>query len=191
MLEITCSSPVVINNVDAILGTDGCIYWPPCFSQVTHIVKFDPVLNDDSLEVGDDLGSVDLKWASGALAPDGNIYCIPESANQVLCIDPFKHFKANLKDNMEQHPEKLGFLFEMNSASETLHESAIRKFGVERASNAIEKVFEDCIDGNGLFERTNIYPFMIAASLDNSVFSVVYYLLRRDPSIVGTLFGEE
>jgi hypothetical protein len=79
----------------------------------------------------------------------------------------------------------------MNSASETLHESAIRKFGVERASNAIEKVFEDCIDDNGLFERTNIYPFMIAASLDNSVFSVVYYLLRRDPSIVGTLFGEE
>ena len=90
---------------------------------------------------------------------------------------------------MKQHPEKLGFLFEMNSASETLYQSAIRKFGTERTSNAIEEAFEDCIHDNGLFERTNLCPFMIAASLENSELSVVYDLLRRDPSIVGTLIG--
>jgi len=90
---------------------------------------------------------------------------------------------------MKQHPEKIGFLFEMNSASETLYQSAIRKFGTERTSNAIEEAFEDCIHDNGLFERTNLYPFMIAASLENSELSVVYDLLRRDPSIVGTLIG--
>ena len=90
---------------------------------------------------------------------------------------------------MKQHPEKIGFLFEMNSASETLYQSAIRKFGTERTSNAIEEAFEDCIRDNGLFERTNLCPFMIAASLENSELSVVYDLLRRDPSIVGTLIG--
>lgn len=56
----------------------------------------------------------------------------------------------------------------------------IRKFGTERASTAIEKVFEDCIHDNGLFEGTNLYPFMIAASLDHSEFSVVYYLLKGE-----------
>ena len=52
--------------------------------------------------VGDDLRSVSSKWSSGALAPDGRIYCITFNANQVLCIDPFKHFTTNLKDNMQQ-----------------------------------------------------------------------------------------
>ena len=29
-----------------------------------------------------------LQWGGGALASDGNIYCAPVSANDVLCINP-------------------------------------------------------------------------------------------------------
>ena len=95
MLEITCSSPVVINNVDAILGTDGCIYWPPhSFEDNRAVLQFDPVaLNDQALpvRVRDDLGRVNFEWwSSGALALNGKIYYIPFNLNQVLCIDPFK-----------------------------------------------------------------------------------------------------
>ena len=32
------------------------------------------------------------KWSSGALTPDGVVYCIPTDANQVLAIDPIGEF---------------------------------------------------------------------------------------------------
>ena len=170
---------------DGILGSDGCIYWPP--GRGTHFLKFDPKTKHLSF-VGGDLGHATTsasnapEWTSGALAPDGAIYCMPDSASQVLCIDPFKEFTTNLNDNMEQHPEELGFLFRKNIVGETMYESSIRKFG-EKASNAIEKALEDCIQDNELFEKMNFHPFMIAASLENSELSVVYYLLRGDPSM--------
>ena len=172
---------------NCILGSDGCIYWPP--GRGTHFLKFDPKTKHVSF-VGGDIGHATTsasnapEWTSGALAPDGAIYCMPDSASQVLCIDPFKEFTTNLNDNMEQHPEELGFLFRKNSTivGETMYESSIRKFG-EKASNAIEKALEDCIQDNELFEKMNFHPFMIAASLENSELSVVYYLLRGDPSM--------
>ena len=55
---------------DAILGTDGCIYWPPMSG--THILKHDPYTNQTSL-VGDDYGQSQYKWKNGSLAADGVI----------------------------------------------------------------------------------------------------------------------
>ena len=73
---------------------------PPYSSQDNRVLQFDPVaLNDQVLpvRVWDDLGGVSFDWwSSGALAPDGKIYYIPFNSNQVLCIDPFKHFSTNL-----------------------------------------------------------------------------------------------
>jgi hypothetical protein len=35
-----------------------------------------------------------------ALAPDGNIYCIPSYSSLALAIDPFKELSATLQTNM-------------------------------------------------------------------------------------------
>ena len=94
---------------DAILGFDGCIYWPPCDSGRT--LKYDPNSDQTSL-VGDDFENYPSdKWLSGALAPDGVIYCIPTNANQVLAIDLIKEFLATTKANMQEHPEEFGAFF--------------------------------------------------------------------------------
>ena len=59
---------------DAVLGNDGCIYWPPW--EISRTLKFDPETQSISL-VGDDFGGLKLKWLYGAVASDGAIYCLP------------------------------------------------------------------------------------------------------------------
>ena len=94
---------------DAILGIDGCIYWPPCDSGYT--LKYDPYTDQISL-VGDDFGNAVFKWDSGALATDKVIYCIPKFANRVLAIDPLRDLLETTKAHMEDHPEKFRLLFQ-------------------------------------------------------------------------------
>ena len=45
---------------DAVLGIDGCIYWPP--RNARCILKYDPHTNQASLLVGDDFGNTQNKW---------------------------------------------------------------------------------------------------------------------------------
>ena len=59
--------------------------------------------------VGDDFGVNESKWSNGALATDGVIYCIPESANQVLSIDPIGEFLCwKIRRNLEHSLDNEG-----------------------------------------------------------------------------------
>ena len=57
---------------DAILGIDGCIYWPP-ENNSSRILKYDPHSGDKSSHLGDDFGN-GQGWSSGALVTGGVIY---------------------------------------------------------------------------------------------------------------------
>ena len=175
---------------DAILGIDGCVYWPPCTARRT--LKYDPHTDLTSL-VGCDFGTLGSKWSTGALTTDGVIYCIPTSANQVLAIDPWGEFLETTKANMEHHPETFGFLFQKitevgeGSAireSQTNFDHAIVKFGHKQVYEVLETSMKPV---NDYCKETNICPFMIVAPCadkETSTLSAINHLLRRDLSWV-------
>ena len=166
---------------DAILGIDGCIYWPP--SDTAQILKYDPHSNVTSL-VGDYLGTYDrYKWSVGCAAPDGVIYCLPYSANMILAIDPLKECVSSLKINMEEHPEKLGCIFQPSDdiPDDTNFDRAVTKFGLNKAL----KVLDECMPpADQACAESCLYPLMIAASYKRSNLSVIFHLLRQVPSLV-------
>jgi hypothetical protein len=164
---------------DAIIGVDKCIYWPPLYAK--RVLKFDPETQQLPSLVGDDLGGLVGKWRSGALAAtDGVIYCIPSNATQVLAIDPFKELSMTLQNNFTQHPQELGRLFVKDEkCDETFYKSAVRKFGIEKVFQLIEKCTP--LDVEWANTHSNALPlFMVAASCENSAVSVIYHLLRRN-----------
>ena len=169
---------------DVILGIDGCIYWAPYNNSRT--LKYKPHSNQTSL-LADDFGRQRAKWSSGggALATDGVIYCIPASANQVLAIDPLGEFSVATKTNMEEHPEELGFLFRTNAnntaSNRTDFDAAIAKFGIQKVLAIMQ---EHVPSSNEVCGVSNLYPFMIAASYEESPLSVVYFLLCEVPSLI-------
>ena len=168
---------------DAILGTDGCIYWPPMSG--THILKHDPYTNQTSL-VGDDYGQSQYKWKNGSLAADGVIYCIPSCAVQVLSIDPWKEFAMHVKNNMNGHLEPLRCLFQINdsdtpASNRTYFDCAVTKFGIGKVFEVLEEYMPPA---DRMCSYSNLYPFMIAASYEKSALSVIYYLLRQYPSLL-------
>jgi hypothetical protein len=166
---------------DPIIGVDKCIYWPP--SSANRVLKFDPETQQLPWLVGDDLlGQGCEKWNGGALAPDGNIYCIPCNAIQILVIDPFKEFSATLQTNMPLYPDELGRIFlKDKECDETFFESSLRKFGGDQVFELIEECLPlDAEWADGAHTYGNLPLFMIAASCENSAVSVIYYLLRRN-----------
>jgi hypothetical protein len=132
--------------------------------------------------VGDDLGEGSNKWAGGALATDNVIYCLPCSSKQILAIDPFKELAMSMHNNFKKHPQELGRLFVKDEeCNESFYNGAVRKFG-------IEKVFK-CLPSDGEWADSfsgNFPLFMIAASCEYSVVSVIYHLLRRNVQDVST-----
>ena len=168
---------------DAILGIDGCIYWPPKHAKRT--LKYDPHSNQTSL-VGDNF---DCCYTGGALATDGVIYCMPPSAKQVLAIDPLGEFSLATKANMEEHPEEFGFLFQINAkdnnpdndtlANRTNFDCAVTKFGMQKVLEIVHEHLPPAAK-----EVRGLYPFMLAASYKESPLSVVYLLLRQVPFLV-------
>jgi hypothetical protein len=165
---------------DAISGDDGCIYWPPCKAKFT--LKFDPESQITSL-VGDEFGSGIFKWTTGASSSDRVIYCLPINATHVLAIDPFKELVITLQVNMQKFPEKLGLLFVQNKYGKTTYENAVTKFGKEKVFQAIAK----CIPSSIACAGTRLPSFFVAASCENSAVSLIYYLIRKDPSSVNEI----
>ena len=167
---------------DAVLGIDGCIYWPPCISRRT--LKCDPYLDQTSL-VGDDCGiSYNSIWSSGGLATDGVIYCLPRSANQVLAINPIGELLAATKAKVLEYPEDFGHLFQTietdgddSVPSLTNFGRAVHKFGENKVLEVLGEAMEPV---NVHCRKFNLYPFMIVASKEESPVCAIHYLLRRD-----------
>ena len=133
--------------------------------------------------MGDDLGNTRNKWYGGSLATDGVIYCIPDRANRILSIDPWKEYTSSLKYIMIQRPEQLGCIFNPSDdmLTETNFDRAVTKFGYKK----VMKVLETCMPpADRLCVVSNLYPIMIAASFKMSDISVIYQLLRKSPSLV-------
>ena len=166
---------------DAILGLDGCIYWPP--NDANYTLYHNP-LNGHTSIVGHDLGTLQNKYYGGALAPDGAIYCMPWHAAMVLAIDPFRVFQETLPSYMIRNPrEKFGSLFDHDGEGITYFDSAIIKYG-RRGFEAVIKHLP--VPNNCQFSNSNLYPFVAAALCPNCALSVVYYLLRQAPALIQT-----
>ena len=175
---------------DAILGIDGCIYWPP-MEDAGRTLKYDPHSDQISL-VGDDFGRDKCKWIGGALALDGVIYCIPQDENQILAIDPLGEFLETTKADMEDRPEEFGSLFQIIPgasggdsvlSSQTNFDHAVIKFGQKKVFEVLEKAMKPV---NKYCKENNLCPFMIVASNKESTLCAINYMLRRDPSWVNT-----
>ena len=166
---------------DPILGIDGCIYWPPY--NASHTLKYDPHSNLISL-VGDDFGIHDeyKKWFGACAASDGIINYLRCSARRVLTIDPLKEYTVSLKNNMEEHPEQLGCIFQPSRdiPDKTNFNRAVIKFGL----NKVLEVLDECMPpADKACAASNLYPFMIAASCKSSNLSAIYHMLRQVPSL--------
>ena len=159
-----------------ILGSDGCIYCPPGGS-TNRALKFDPETKLASL-VGDGFAGTFSTRTSGAIGPNGAIYCIPFSTSKVLVIDPLKEFAMGLQANLEQYPGELGRLFTIDGKhGKTTFECAVRKFGIEK----VFEVIQDCsIPSSVECSGSRLPSFMVAASFENSAVSIIYYLLRNN-----------
>ena len=156
---------------DAILGIDGCMYWPPLDSDI--ILKYDPYIDQTSymMQLEDNYGDETSQWFGGSLAPDGVIYCMPNCAEGILSIDPWKQYKSTLQKNMERSPEKLGCIFlpSDDSPNDTNFYRALTKFGHQK----VFEVLEDCMPpADQVCTISNLYPFMLAASYGTRI--VIY-----------------
>ena len=177
---------------DAVLGIDGCIYWPP--NGDTRTLKYDPHSNQTLLVGGDALGNGLLQWRNGALAADGVIYCLPQQANRVLAIDPIGEFLAATKAKMQEHPGEFGSLFQIIEADEdstlptslTNFDHAVLKFGHNKVFEILEKCIQPVDD---YCEVSNLYPLVIAASCKESRVCVINHLLCRDLSWLNSCIG--
>ena len=168
------------SRTDAILGIDGCVYWPPYYDR--RILKYDPHTNNTTL-VGDDFGNTGYKWHGGSLASDGVSSCIPDHANIILSIDPWKEYTSSLENIMIRLPEQLGCIFNPRDdiPTETNFDRAVIKFGYKKVMKALEACMRPV---DQLCTISNLYPVMIAASFDRSDVSVIYHLLRQVPSLM-------
>ena len=114
------------------------------------------------------------------MASDGIISFIPYAAEtRIMFIDPWKEYTSSLENNIEQHPEQLGYIFnpsdDMHKDTTTNFDRAVTKFGYTKVFAA----FEAC---------TRMHPadqiFVITASFSSSVVSVIYHLLRQLLSVL-------
>ena len=164
---------------EAIMGLDGCIYWPPL--DANHTLKHDPLDGQTSC-VGTNFGTLILKYYGGALAQDGVIYCIPWNAATILAIDPFCVFEETVDYYIEHYPERFGCgLFDDNGRGITFFDSAINTYG-RRGFEAVIRL----LPKPGVLKNRELYPYVEAALCPNSALSVVYYLLRQAPAQILT-----
>ena len=88
---------------------------------------------------------------------------------------------------MEDHAEELGFLYRISAnntvvvSNRTYFDVAVPKFGYQKV---LEIMQEHMPTADEMCAVCGLYPFMIAASYEESSLSVVYFLLRQFPSLV-------
>ena len=101
------------------------------------------------------------------------------------------HIHIKWRNNMQAHPEEFGFLFQTIEADEdfvalslkTNLNHAVAKFGQDKVLEVMEKKFMKPI--NDFCKKSNLLPFMIAASYEESIVCAIYHLLRPDLSWMG------
>lgn len=115
------------------------------------------------------------------------IYCalkvtLQEKSEEEKLEIELAEFRGKLEAAFNLFPEKLGGLFERDDGEGTKYEHAVARFGIDKTF----QVIDDCIpfDKTLLYKGTALQPFMAAASQENSSVSVIYHLLRKDPSSV-------
>ena len=108
--------------------------------------------------------------------------------NPLLHADSYDihSFAMALKAGMQYYPEELGFLFRKNDAGETACEIVCEEYDKDEAWGEIQECFEETHDVKmvELNPVTNVYPFMLAAAGETSELNTLYYLLRRNPSVL-------
>ena len=103
---------------DPVIGIDKCIYWPP--TGASHVLKYDPCQPQPSqgpVLVGEDLGEIEHKWYAAVMASNGDMYCIPNCAEQILVISPMRELVTTMKRRIQTFPETFGNIFERESLS--------------------------------------------------------------------------
>ena len=110
---------------------------------------------------------------------------MPHDENRILSIDPTKEYVSSMKKNMEEHPRQLGLLFHPSNdvPDVTNFDRAVTKFGHRKVLEALDDAMPPV---DRLCALSNLYPFMIAASYENSDISVVYQLLRQVGSFLSS-----
>ena len=88
----------------AALAVDNCIYAIPWSSQITRVMRIDP-MNKTASFFGPNLDSVGMGQYYGACTgPDGCVYATPHYAKHVLQVDPFAGTVSKVG---EAHPPEL------------------------------------------------------------------------------------
>lgn len=162
---------------DAVVGNDGCVYWPPLGAGMT--LKYDPHIARAlliPLVVRNHRGG----YGGGTLASDGVIYCLPLDATRVLAIDPFAEVKRALATNMAQYPRELGRLFRRGEGGVTFFDAASAKFGEQKVLQALASKLPPADE---VMPFIGLHPFLVAALCSDCALSVLYYLLRRAPCL--------
>jgi len=156
------------------------------------VLKFDPATQQPPSLKGPAVRTHqdEYGWLGGALANDGVIYFVPYQANQVLAIDPLKELSMTMKKYLRRYPEKLGRLFRQSgkSYSESLFESAVRKFGYARALS----ILDECLPSDEEWAERRVLDcvplFVLVASTGGTndagicdvPLDVIYHLVRRN-----------
>jgi hypothetical protein len=176
-----------IGHVNPLVGPDQCIYWLQK-NFVSRIMKFDPVTQEQWYFPIEGYNGVE-GWSGGALADDGVIYYAPFRAFRVLAIDPFRDLSVTIKDNIRLYPQELGRLFVQTGESyrESLFDSAVRKFGHDKAVGLLDECLPSDDELGDEMASDGIPLFILAASRDvgddgvgGAPLDVIYHLMRRN-----------
>ena len=130
------------------------------------------------------------KWCEGCLvSDDGVIYCcLPLGHNQILSIGRVYIVSSSLKKSIEEHPEKLGYNFQL---SDDIHYETNFERAVTFGPNKDLKILEDCTGmppADEVCAISNLYLFMIAASYKSiDLFFMIYNLLWQASSFANCI----
>ena len=110
------------------------------------------------------------------------IVAIPQKLTSIPKL--LTHIHIKWRNNMQAHPDEIGFLFQTIEADEdfvalslkTNFNHAVAKFGQDKVLEVMEKKFMKPI--NDFCKKSNLLPFMIAASYEESIVCAIYHLLR-------------
>lgn len=150
------------------VANDGCICW-----QIgAHLFRYNINSQHFVFEWIDAFG----EWCSGVQSEDGIIYCVPYYGDKLLTIDPFSGFIQNLIDSSGLSQQDQNCILE-----KPIFDEAAKAFGFEKTRQAIQRFFPIA---DQVCPLTNLHSFMIAASAEQCSLDIIYFLLKRNPSLL-------